>query len=99
MRLSRGAEPAGDPAHLIAAGFPDRIAQRRGEPGSFRLTGGGGARLPRADRLAIAPLLARAGAGLEAPARIRMAAVLDPETLPAERITEQVETSFDPASG
>jgi ATP-dependent helicase HrpB len=91
--------PEGDPGRLLAAGFPDRIAQRRGEPGSFRLTGGGGARLPRADRLATAPLLAAAALELKGSARIRMAAVLDPETLPAERISEQVETSFDPASG
>jgi ATP-dependent helicase HrpB len=97
LRVSAAAD--GDAGRLLAAGFPDRIAQRRGEPGSFRLTGGGGARLPRADRLAMAPLLAVAALELKASARIRMAAVLDPETLPAERITEQVETSFDPASG
>jgi ATP-dependent helicase HrpB len=98
-RLRVSAVPEGDPGRLLAAGFPDRIAQRRGEPGSFRLTGGGGARLPRADRLATAPLLAAAALELKGSARIRMAAVLDPETLPAERISEQVETSFDPASG
>ena len=34
--------PPGDPGRLLAAAFPDRIAQRRGEPGSFRLSGGGG---------------------------------------------------------
>lgn len=97
LRVSDVAE--GDAGRLLAAGFPDRIAQRRGEPGSFRLTGGGGARLPRADPLATAPLLAVAALELKASARIRMAAVLNPETLPAERITEQVETSFDPTSG
>jgi ATP-dependent helicase HrpB len=84
---------------LLAAAFPDRIAQRRGEPGSFRLAGGGGARLPRADPLASAPLLAVAALELKAAARIRLAAPLDPETLPADRFTEQVETSFDPVSG
>lgn len=98
-RLRSNAAAGGDPGRLLAAGFPDRIAQRRGEPGSFRLTGGGGARLPRADPLANAPLLAVAALELKASARIRMAAPLDPATLPAERITEQVETSFDPASG
>jgi len=98
-RLRTSAAAEGDPGRLLAAGFPDRIAQRRGEPGSFRLTGGGGARLPRADRLATAPLLAVAALELKGSARIRMAAVLNPETLPAERISEQVETSFDPASG
>lgn len=48
----RRAAANGDPARLIAAGFPDRIAQRRGESGSFRLAGGGGAKLPLADSLA-----------------------------------------------
>ena len=71
----------GDAGRLLAAGFPDRIAQRRGEPGSFRLSGGGGARLPRADPLANAPLLAVAALEMKPAARIRMAARLDPEAL------------------
>ena len=98
-RMRIGAPADGDPGRLLAAAFPDRIAQRRGEPGSFRLAGGGGARLPRADPLASAPLLAVAALELKAAARIRLAAPLDPETLPADRFTEQVETSFDPVSG
>jgi ATP-dependent helicase HrpB len=36
---------------------------------------------------------------MKASARIRLAAPLDPDTLSAERVTEQVETSFDPVSG
>ena len=99
LRLRADAPADGDPGRLLAAAFPDRIAQRRGEPGSFRLAGGGGARLPRADPLANAPLLAVAALELKAAARIRLAAPLDPDTLPADRITEQVETSFDPVSG
>jgi ATP-dependent helicase HrpB len=98
----RAADTAeGDPARLLAAAFPDRIAQRRGEPGSFRLSGGGGARLSVADPLAKAKFLAVAsldGGG----GRIRMAAVLDPANLPppvAGRITEAVETGLDPATG
>jgi ATP-dependent helicase HrpB len=55
--------------------------------------------LPRADPLANAPLLAVAALEMKAAARIRLAAPLDPEILPAERITEHVETSFDPGSG
>jgi ATP-dependent helicase HrpB len=98
-RMRVGAPADGDPGRLLAAAFPDRIAQRRGEPGSFRLAGGGGARLPRADPLASEPLLAVAALELKAAARIRLAAPLDPDTLPADRITEQVETSFDPVSG
>jgi ATP-dependent helicase HrpB len=98
-RMRVDARAQGDPGRLLAAAFPDRIAQRRGEPGSFRLAGGGGARLPRADPLASAPLLAVAALELKAAARIRLAAPLDPDILPADRITEQVETSFDPVSG
>ncbi|HME19931.1 MAG TPA: ATP-dependent helicase HrpB [Acetobacteraceae bacterium] len=99
MRLRADALADGDAGRLLAVAFPDRIAQRRGEPGSFRLAGGGGARLPRADPLANAPLLAVAALEMKAAARIRLAAPLDPDTLPAGRITEQVETSFDPVSG
>ena len=53
-RLHVPAETAaeGDAGALLAAAFPDRIAQRRGEPGSFRLSGGGGARLGVTDPLA-----------------------------------------------
>ena len=101
-RLRVAAEPEGDPAPLLAAAFPDRIAQRRGEPGSFRLSGGGGAKLPLADPLSKAALLAVAVLDSKGAARIRMAAPLDPATLPdsvAARITETVESGFDPASG
>jgi ATP-dependent helicase HrpB len=94
--------PDGDPAPLIAAGFPDRIAQRRGEPGSFRLSGGGGARLPLADPLSKARLLAVASLEMKAGARIRLAAPLDPADLPhmlAARVTEAVETGLDPVTG
>ena len=100
LRLRADAPADGDPGRLLAAAFPDRIAQRRGEPGSFRLAGGGGARLPRADPLANAPLLAVAALEMKAAARIRLAAPLDPDALAGRsRITEQVETGFDPVSG
>ncbi len=99
LRLAAGIRADGDPGRLIGLGFPDRIAQRRGEPGSFRLAGGGGARLSRSDPLSNAPLLAIAALELKSAARIRLAARLDPDALPRERITEQVETSFDPRSG
>ena len=101
-RLGTKGGAAGDPGTLLAAAFPDRIAQRRGEPGSFRLSGGGGARLPRNDRLADAPLLAVASLDLKASARIRLAAPLDPAALPPgveAQVTETVESGFDPASG
>jgi ATP-dependent helicase HrpB len=102
LRLPQDARPAGDPGRLLAAGFPDRIAQRRGEPGSFRLSGGGGARLPRTDPLANANLLAVAALEMRASAQIRLAAPLDPDALPAAlaaRVTETVEAGFDAVSG
>lgn len=93
---------AGDPAFLIAAAFPDRLAQRRSEPGSFRLSGGGGARLSVTDPLAGAELLAVASLEMKASPLIRMAAPLDVANLPATlaaKIKETVETSLDPVSG
>ncbi len=101
-RLRLRVEASGNPGKLLAAGFPDRIAQRRGEPGSFRLSGGGGAKLPLADPLARAPLLAVASLEMKAGARIRLAAPLDPANLPAVlagRVTETVEANLDPVSG
>ncbi len=92
----------GDPGPLIAAGFPDRIAQRRGEPGQFRLAGGGGARLPPTDPLAAAPLLAVARAGDEGRRASGSAAPLDPGALPpalAAQVTETGGDRFDPVAG
>ncbi len=102
LRLPADIIPASDPGRLLAAGFPDRIAQRRGEPGSFRLSGGGGASLPRTDKLANAELLVVAALEMRASAQIRLAAPLDPDALPAAlaaRVTETAETGFDPVSG
>ena len=100
---SRGDSPAGSGlGRLLAAGFPDRIAQLRGEPGSFRRSGGGGARLPRTDKLAGVKLLAVAALEMKTAARIRLAAPLDADALPmslAARVTEHVETGFDAVSG
>jgi ATP-dependent helicase HrpB len=103
-RLGIGADrmAAGDPAPLIAAAFPDRLAQRRSEPGSFRLSGGGGAKLPVTDTLAKTGLLAVAALEMKTSPLIRMAAPLDVAALPATlaaRMTETVETSIEPVSG
>ena len=98
-RLGTVAVSAGDPAPLLAAAFPDRIAQSRGEAGSFRLSGGGGARLAATDPLARAPLLAVGSLDLKASARIRLAAPLSLADLPPGRITETIETGFDPVGG
>jgi ATP-dependent helicase HrpB len=102
LRVPGGVAAAGDPGRLIAAAFPDRIAQRRGEPGAFRLSGGGGAEMPRADPLAKAKLLAVAAMQAKPAARIRLAAPLDPDDLPpslAGAVTETVETTLDTVSG
>jgi ATP-dependent helicase HrpB len=102
LGVPSAAQPAGDPGPLLAAAFPDRVAQRRGEPGSFRFSGGGGARLPRTDPLARANLLAVASLDMRISPQIRMAAMLDSDALPASlarRVTETVETGFDPVSG
>ncbi len=90
---------AGDPGALLAAAFPDRVAQNRGEAGSFRLAGGGGARLPVIDPLARAPFLVAAVITQTGAARIRLAATLDPANLPAARLTESVESGLDPVTG
>ncbi|WP_376096541.1 ATP-dependent helicase C-terminal domain-containing protein [Roseomonas sp. CCTCC AB2023176] len=90
----------GDVAALLAAGFPDRIAARRGTmEGAFRLASGQGARLPATDPLRKAPLLAVAALDLlGTEARIRMAAPLDRALLerrfPDRLIREDV-TEFD----
>jgi ATP-dependent helicase HrpB len=102
MRVPKATVADGDAGSLLAAAFPDRIAQRRGEPGSFRLSGGGSARMPITDPLAKAGLLVAAALELKAASRIRLAAPLDPDALPpvlAARVTEQVESGFDPATG
>jgi ATP-dependent helicase HrpB len=94
--------PEGNAGRLVAAGFPDRIAQSRGEPGSFRLSGGGGASASRADPLAREKLLAVAALDVGRGARIRIAAKLDVTDLPdnvAGLVTETVESGFDPVAG
>ncbi|MCG7362822.1 ATP-dependent helicase HrpB [Roseomonas sp. ACRSG] len=99
-----GTEAAGDPGLLLAAGFPDRIAAKRGTmDGAFRMASGQGARLPATDKLGKSPLLAVADlelAGTEA--RIRMAAPLDRTVLESrfpERLVREEGAAFDPRAG
>ena len=102
LHLPRDLAGEGDPGPLLAAAFPDRIGQRRGEPGSFRFAGGGGGRMPRTDKLATAPLLVAAALDMKSGSRIRLAAAVDADALPpsvSARITEQVEVNFDPTTG
>ncbi|GAN81230.1 ATP-dependent helicase HrpB [Acidocella aminolytica] len=101
-RLGVGSIPGfGSPGPIVAAGFPDRIGQARGEPGSYRLAGGGSGNLPASDPLARHKLIAVAaldGRG----AKIRLGAVLDVNDLPAfltARCKTTRDTSFEPLSG
>jgi ATP-dependent helicase HrpB len=94
----------GDAGALLAAGFPDRIAAKRGAmDGAFRLASGQGARLPASDKLAKSPLLAVADLALQGTeARIRMAAPIDRavlETRFPERLRREEGAAFDPRAG
>ena len=96
--------PEGDAGPLLAAGFPDRIAARRGVmAGAFRLASGQGARLAATDPLAKSPLLAVADLELQGTeARIRMAAPLDRAVLEArfpDRFIREEGAAFDARSG
>ena len=102
LRIPNNTAPDGDPGLLLAAGFPDRIAQARGDIGAFRLSGGGGGKLPRADKLATEKFLVVPALEMKLSARIRLAAPLNPDALPAAlaaQVTETVETTLDPTSG
>lgn len=103
LGLRGGADMDPDAAGgLIAAGFPDRVAQSRGEPGRYRLAGGGSARLGATDPLARESLLAVAALHVRTATELCLAAPLDAENLPdalLARTTEQVETTLDPVTG
>ncbi|MCA3283500.1 MAG: ATP-dependent helicase HrpB [Roseomonas sp.] len=104
LGIGNGVAAEGDAGALLAAGFPDRIAARRGTmDGAFRLASGQGARITGVDPLAKAPLLAVADleiAGTEA--RIRMAAPIERAVLEArfpERLHREEGAAFDARSG
>ena len=88
---------------LLALAYPDRVAQARGAPGSFRTASGRGARLEPHEALAREPFLAVAemqGAAREA--RILLAASLgaaDIESDFAAHVVEVDEVAFDAAAG
>jgi ATP-dependent helicase HrpB len=92
LDLTPGAADAagGEPGELVALGWPDRIAQRRGAHGQFRLANGRGAFLPPEDPLAGAEFLAVADLdGGARDSRIFLAAPIDRraiEDLFAERM-------------
>jgi ATP-dependent helicase HrpB len=101
LGLPASAVAAGDPGALLAAAFPDRVGQSRGEPGSYRLAGGGSGKLPPADPLARHKLIVVASLDAKG-SRVRLGAALDTENLPAglqARCKQTRESGFDPATG
>jgi ATP-dependent helicase HrpB len=104
-RWTAMAGPAGkrseplDPGSLLALAYPERLAQRRGALGRFRMASGRGARLDEADPLAAEPLLAIGevqGGGPDA--RILLAAPIDRaavERLFADRIQTEDVLAYD----
>ena len=92
-----------DAGRLLALAYPDRVAQARGSPGSFRLANGRGGRLEPHEGLARSSFLAVAelqGAAREA--RILLAAPLtqdDIESDFAAHVVEEDEVRFDAAAG
>ncbi len=91
----------GDAGALLAAAFPDRVGQSRGEPGSYRLSGGGSGKLGPADPLARNKLIVAAALDAKG-ARVRLGAMLDGENLPEilrARCKQTRESGFDPATG
>lgn len=87
---------------LIAAGFPDRLAQRTSNEGRYRLAGGGSARVAVSDDLARETLLAAAMFHVKRGTEITLAAPITLEEFPPSvmaQLTEQQEGSFDGHSG
>jgi ATP-dependent helicase HrpB len=96
-----GVAAAGDAGGLVAAAFPDRVGQARGAAGDYRLSGGGSGNLAPTDPLARRRLVTVAAIEAKG-SKIRLAAGLDAETLPAvllARVKRARETAFDPATG
>lgn len=84
---------------LVSLAFPERIAQRRRDPGAFLLASGAGAATPPEDELASESMLAVAETeGVGADARILTAAPLDREVLDrlhGDRIETRVRGEWD----
>jgi len=101
MGVGAGVAAEGDAGGLLAAAFPDRVGQARGEPGAYRLAGGGSGVLAPDDPLARRQLIA-VGALEAKGSRIRLAAGLDAENLPEVlqgRLKRVRETAFEGVSG
>ncbi len=91
-----------DPGRLLAAAFPDRIAQQRGRPGAYLLANGRGAQLAPDDPLLGQPYLVVAQLDGREQGRVRLAARYALADL-REQFAAQLESStvieFNPRSG
>jgi ATP-dependent RNA helicase HrpB len=100
--VAAGADPA-ESGLLLAAAYPDRIAQARGGRGRFVLRAGTEGWLAPTDALAGEDLLAVAEVdGRRTGGRIRLAAPLAPEQLDAvagDQVTEHARLVWDPDRG
>ena len=87
---------------LVAAGFPDRLAQRTSADGRYRLAGGGSARIGATDLLVQDELLAGAAFHIRKGTEMTLAAPVSLETLPESvqiSLKEQREPALDGTSG
>ena len=92
LRAEESIDP-GETGRVLAAAYPDRLAQARGAPGQFRLSGGGAAELPASDALAREEFLAIADLdGERKTARIFLAAPLSREAI-EEDFAAAIETT------
>jgi ATP-dependent helicase HrpB len=101
LNIPKNAQAFGDPGALLAAAFPDRIGQSRGEPGAYRLSGGGSGNLQPTDPLTRNKLIVVAALDAKG-AKIKLAAALDPENLPETlraRLASTRESGFDATTG
>ncbi len=98
-RVKTEAGSAAQAGMLVALAYPDRIAQRRGGDGRYRLAGGGGAFVDPADPLAAQDYLAVAdldGAAREG--RVFLAAALTPADIEeafAQDIADVADVAWD----
>ncbi|MDK9695595.1 MAG: ATP-dependent helicase HrpB [Siculibacillus sp.] len=92
-----------DCGRILALAYPDRVAEARGAPGSFRLASGRGAKLEPFEALAREPHLAIAEMqGVAREARILLAAPLSAADIEADfagHVVEVDEVRFDEAAG
>ena len=101
--IERGGIDADEAGALLALAYPDRIGQRRGPRGAFRLRNGRGAVLPESDALAGAPFLAVGDVGQAVgDSRIWLCAPLrrdEIDRLFVDRIERIEETVWDARAG